>query len=125
MLYMLGLGYGLGALLPQVDGMPYITFLAAGTVCYSTMNSATFEALYSALLAHARAADLGCDHERADESRRHRAWPRRCGRPAKSFLSGMAILLIIWVLGLSHSPLIAVDHSAHRPDRADVRLRSA
>ena len=47
MLYMLGLGYGLGSLLPQVDGTPYITFLAAGTVCYSTMNSATFEALYS------------------------------------------------------------------------------
>ncbi len=48
MLYMLGLGYGLGSLLPEVDGMPYLTFLAAGTVCYSTMNSATFEALYSA-----------------------------------------------------------------------------
>ena len=48
MFYMLALGYGLGALLPKVDGMPYITFLAAGTVCYSTMNSATFEALYSA-----------------------------------------------------------------------------
>ena len=47
MFYMLALGYGLGALLPKVDGMPYITFLAAGTVCYSTMNSATFEALYS------------------------------------------------------------------------------
>src|SRR5215210_2636587 len=48
MLYMLGLGYGLGKLLPQVDGTRYITFLAAGTVCYSTMNSATFEGLYSA-----------------------------------------------------------------------------
>ncbi|MBW8371356.1 MAG: nodulation protein NodJ, partial [Thiobacillus sp.] len=31
MLYMLGLGYGLGSLLPDVAGMPYITFLAAGT----------------------------------------------------------------------------------------------
>ena len=46
--YMLGLGYGLGSLLPEVAGKPYITFLAAGTVCYSTMNSASFEALYSA-----------------------------------------------------------------------------
>ena len=47
MLYMLGLGFGLGSLFPNVSGVPYITFLAAGTVCYSTMNSATFEVLYS------------------------------------------------------------------------------
>jgi lipooligosaccharide transport system permease protein len=40
LLYMLGLGFGLGALLPSVDGVPYITFLAAGTVAYSTMNGA-------------------------------------------------------------------------------------
>jgi lipooligosaccharide transport system permease protein len=45
MLYMLGLGYGLGSLLPDVAGMPYLTFLAAGTVAYSTMNAATFEVL--------------------------------------------------------------------------------
>ncbi len=104
MLYMLGLGFGLGALLPSVDGMPYITFLAAGTVCYSTMNSATFEALYSGF------------------SRMHvqRTWDAIMNAPidlddillaetlwaaSKSFLSGMAILLIIWVLGLSHSLL--------------------
>ena len=41
MLYMLGLGYGLGAMMPEVVGMPYIAFLAAGTVCSSTMMSAT------------------------------------------------------------------------------------
>src|SRR3989338_1776015 len=46
-IYMLGLGYGLGGMLPEIGGMPYITFLAAGTVCYSTMNSASFEVLYS------------------------------------------------------------------------------
>ncbi len=105
MFYMLALGYGLGALLPKVNGTPYITFLAAGTVCYSTMNSATFESLYSAF------------------SRMHvqRTWDAILNAPvnlddivfaealwaaAKSFLSGMAILLIIWLLGLSHSPLL-------------------
>jgi lipooligosaccharide transport system permease protein len=105
MFYMLALGYGLGGLLPKVDGMPYITFLAAGTVCYSTMNSATFEALYSAF------------------SRMHvqRTWDAIMNAPvslddivfaetlwaaAKSFLSGMAILLIIWILGLSHSAVV-------------------
>ena len=36
------------ALVGSIDGRPYITFLAAGMICYSTMNSASFEALYSA-----------------------------------------------------------------------------
>ena len=47
MLYMLGLGYGLGAMVHDVRGMSYIAFLAAGTVCSSTMNTASFEAMYS------------------------------------------------------------------------------
>ena len=48
LIYMLGLGYGLGRMLPSIDGQSYVAFLAAGTVCASTMNAATFESLYSA-----------------------------------------------------------------------------
>ena len=48
MIYLFGLGYGLGGLLPQVGGVSYIAFLASGTVCASTMNAASFETLYSA-----------------------------------------------------------------------------
>jgi lipooligosaccharide transport system permease protein len=99
MLYMLGLGYGLGALLPAVDGVPYLNFLAAGTLAYSVMNSATFESLYSAF------------------SRMHvqKTWEAILNTPltlkdvllgelfwatSKSLLSAIAILLVIWVLGL-------------------------
>ncbi len=102
MLYMLGLGFGLGSLLPNIAGVPYITFLAAGTVAYSTMNSATFEVLYSGF------------------SRMHvqKTWDAIMNTPltlddvmmgelvwaaSKSLLSGMAILLIIWVMGLQTS----------------------
>ncbi|OGA95101.1 MAG: nodulation protein NodJ [Betaproteobacteria bacterium RIFCSPLOWO2_12_FULL_66_14] len=104
LIYMLGLGYGLGRLLPEIDGMPYIVFLAAGTVCFSTMNAATFEALYSAF------------------SRMHvqRTWEAIMNAPVtlddvalaellwavtKSFLSGLAILIVAWALGLVASPL--------------------
>ena len=104
LIYMLGLGYGLGSLLPQVSGVSYVTFLAAGTVCASTMNAATFETLYSAF------------------SRMHvqRTWEAMLHAPltledvvlgelvwaaSKSLLSGLAILLVIWALGLTHSPL--------------------
>ena len=48
LIYMLGLGYGLGGLLPKVSGVSYLSFLSAGIVISSTMNAATFEALYSA-----------------------------------------------------------------------------
>ncbi len=102
MLYMLGLGYGLGSLMPSVAGVPYIAFLAAGTVCYSTMNSATFEVLYSGF------------------SRMHvqKTWDAILNTPltlddvvlgelvwasTKSLLSGIAILVIIWALQLQAS----------------------
>ncbi|HKO87001.1 MAG TPA: ABC transporter permease [Burkholderiales bacterium] len=102
MIYMLGLGFGLGAFLPEVKGVPYIAFLAAGTVCFSVANTATFEALYSAF------------------SRMHvqRTWDAILNAPisledvvigelvwatTKSFLSGFAIMLVVWALGLSHS----------------------
>jgi lipooligosaccharide transport system permease protein len=104
MLYMLGLGYGLGSLLPQVNGSPYITFLAAGTVCYSTMNSATFEALYSAFsrmhVQKTWEAILNTPMNLDDIILAEVLWAA-----SKSVLSGSAILAIIWVLGLSHSPL--------------------
>lgn len=45
---LVGLGYGLGFFIGKVQDMPYIVFLTAGTLCNSTMNTATFEGLYSA-----------------------------------------------------------------------------
>lgn len=102
MFYMLGLGFGLGSLLPEVNGMPYITFLAAGTVAYGTMNSATFEALYSGFSRmHVQKtwdamlnAPLSLDDVMVAEA----VWAA-----SKSVLSGVAILAVIWALGLSHS----------------------
>ena len=45
-------GYGLGLLIGQVQvggaAVPYIVFLASGSICMSAMNAASFEALYSA-----------------------------------------------------------------------------
>jgi lipooligosaccharide transport system permease protein len=104
MIYLLGLGYGLGSLLPQMGGTSYMVFLAAGTVCYSTMNSASFEALYSGF------------------SRMHeqRTWEAIMNTPvtlddivvaeilwaaSKSLMSGATVVLVIWLLGLSHSIL--------------------
>ena len=48
LLYLLALGFGLGGLVGEVDGLPYIAFLASGIVCSSAMTTASFEATYSA-----------------------------------------------------------------------------
>ncbi len=99
MLYMLGLGYGLGRLLPDIGGVPYLNFLAAGTVCYSVMNSATFETLYSAFsrmhVQKTWAAILNTPLGLRDVLLGEWLWAA-----SKSLLSGIAILLVIWGLGL-------------------------
>lgn len=104
LIYMLGLGYGLGSLLPQVGGTSYAAFLSAGMVVASTMNAATFEALYSAFSRmHVQKTwdailntPLSLDHVLTGEL----VWAA-----SKSLLSGTAILLVIFVLGLTSSPL--------------------
>jgi lipooligosaccharide transport system permease protein len=103
MIYMLGLGYGLGSLLPAVGGVPYIMFLAAGTVAFSTMNSATFETLYSGFSRmHVQKtwdAILNAPVNLDDVVLAELAWAT-----TKAMLSGTAILLVAWALGAATMP---------------------
>ena len=46
-LYLLALGYGLGALIESVDGMPYVVFIAPALITITMMQSAFFETTYS------------------------------------------------------------------------------
>ncbi len=52
LMWLVAFGYGMGALVGQVRlggiEVPYIVFLASGSICMSAMNAASFEALYSA-----------------------------------------------------------------------------
>lgn len=102
-------GYGLGALVGQVQlngsAVPYILFLASGSICMSAMNAASFEALYSAF------------------SRMHvqRTWDGIMNAPVrlddivfgemlwaafKSLFTSIVILLVMLALGISHSPML-------------------
>jgi lipooligosaccharide transport system permease protein len=103
MIYLFGLGLGLGLMVGHVDGVSYIAFLAAGTVGSSVMMSATFEAMYSGF------------------SRMHvqRTWEAIMHTPltlgdivvgeivwaaSKAMLSGAAIMLVAGMLGYAHFP---------------------
>ena len=52
LMWLVAFGYGMGALIGEVTingvQVPYLLFLASGSICMSAMNAATFEALYSA-----------------------------------------------------------------------------
>ena len=106
MIFLFGLGYGLGAMMPAVQGVPYITFLAGGMVVSSTMYAATFESMYSAF------------------SRMHqqKTWEGILNAPilledvvlgelvwatTKATLSGVSILVVVTALGIA-SPALAL-----------------
>ena len=102
LLYMLALGYGIGAFVPEVGGMKYIAFIGTGMVCQSAMFTSSFEAMYSAF------------------SRMHmqRTWEAIINAPislddvvfaewvwaaSKAVVSTAAILGVILLLGFGHS----------------------
>ena len=107
LMWLVAFGYGMGALVGELtvggQPVPYILFLASGSICMSAMNAASFEALYSAF------------------SRMHvqKTWDGIMNAPIsldsivlaellwaafKSFFSTSAILAVILALGISHSP---------------------
>ncbi len=96
-------GYGLGSLLKEINGVPYIAFLASGSICMSVMMAASFEALYSAF------------------SRMHvqKTWEALLNTPlslddivlaemlwaaTKSLISATAILFVLFGLGIGLHP---------------------
>lgn len=48
MIMIFGLAYGLGSMLPAMEGMSYLAFLTAGSICSATMMTASFESMFSA-----------------------------------------------------------------------------
>jgi lipooligosaccharide transport system permease protein len=101
LIYLVGLGFGIGTLVGDVDGKPYVTFLAGGMICYSTLNSATAEALYSGFsrlkMQRTWEAVLHAPMTVADVVLGEWVWAA-----IKALLSGCAILLILYVLGIVH-----------------------
>ena len=111
LIWLIAFGYGMGALIGQVPlgdtQVPYLVFLASGSICMSAMNAASFEALYSAF------------------SRMHvqKTWSGILNTPVsldnvvvaemlwaayKAVFTVTAILIVMVALGISTSPKLAV-----------------
>jgi lipooligosaccharide transport system permease protein len=107
LIMLLGLGYGLGALLPSVEGMSYIAFFAAGQLCTATMFTASFESMFSGFSRmHGQKtwdailyAPLTIDDIVAGEI----VWAA-----SKAWLTGSTILGVAVVFGLASSPWVVL-----------------
>jgi len=96
-------GYGLGSMIGQVEGLPYILYLASGSLAVSCALAATFEALYSA-------------YSRMEVQK---TWESIMNAPIalddivfaellwaamKSMFTVAAILVVLFLLGISRQP---------------------
>ena len=102
LLYLLGLGYGLGMFIGEMMHMPYLTFLASGILASSSMNTASFEAMFSVytrmIPQKTYEAILATPLEVQDILAGEMLW---CA--TKCVISGSAILAVAALLGAVHS----------------------
>lgn len=104
LIFLFGLGYGLGSLLGDMGGTSYFAFLAGGFLASSSMFAATFESLYSAFSRmHVQKtwdAILNAPMSLVDVVAGEWAWAA-----TKSLAAGVCMLLVVAVFGFAASPL--------------------
>ena len=111
LMWLVAFGYGMGALVGQItvngQQVPYILFLASGSICMSAMQSASFEALYSAFSRmHVQKTWDGIMN--APVSLDNVVLAEMLWAAFKSLFTVTAILGVMLVLGISHSPKLLV-----------------
>ncbi len=98
LLYLLGLGYGLGRFVGAIGEMDYMVYVASGILASNSMNTATFEAIYGGFTRMTRQntfhAMLATPLTVADVVAGEVAWAA-----TRSLISGGAIFLVGMVLG--------------------------
>lgn len=103
MVVLLALGYGLGKLLPAIDGVPYITFLAAGSICMGALYGASFEATYSAF-SRLQVQRTWEGMLNTPLSLDDVLWAEILWAAAKAVKSGLAILLVVVAFDIAREP---------------------
>lgn len=104
-LYLLSLGLGLGAFVKEINGVPYINFIAPGIIASSSMFAATFECTYGTYvkMTYQKTFDaiLATPVNIDDLISGELLWGA-----TKSLIYGTIITVVISLFGLVDSPLI-------------------
>ena len=111
LMWLVAFGYGMGALVGQVQlgdaQVPYLVFLASGSICMSAMNAASFEALYSAFSRmHVQKTWSGIMN--APVSLDNVVVAEMLWATYKAVFTVSVILLVMVALGISSSPKLAL-----------------
>jgi lipooligosaccharide transport system permease protein len=96
-------GYGLGSLVGEVQGLPYIEFLASGSVAVSAALAATFEALYSAY-SRMQVQKTWDSIMNAPVGLDDIVFAEMLWAALKALFSVSAIVVVIFLLGISREP---------------------
>lgn len=104
-LYLAAMGLGLGAFVKEIDGVPYINFIAPGIIASSAMFAAIYECTYGTYvrMTYQKTFDaiLATPVNINDLIAGELIWGA-----TKSLLYGTIIIIVISALGLVNSPLI-------------------
>lgn len=106
-LYLLALGFGLGAFVKEIHGIPYMNFVAPGIIASSSMFAATYECTYGTYvrMVYQRTFDaiLATPVNLDDLVAGELMWAA-----TKSTLYGAIIIIVISLFGLVDSPLVVL-----------------
>ena len=119
-LYLVAMGFGLGAFVQDINGVPYIKFIAPGIIASSSMFAAVYECTYGTYIRMTfqktfdaiLATPVNLDDLVAGEL----VWGA-----TKSVIFGITIMIVVALFGLVDSPLIVLALPVHLPLRPDLR----
>lgn len=100
---LIAFGYGLGSMIGQVEGLPYVTYLASGSIAVSGALAATFEALYSAF-SRMQVQKTWESIMNAPIALDDIVFAEMLWAALKSLFSVVAIMLVIYALNISRAP---------------------
>jgi lipooligosaccharide transport system permease protein len=104
-LYLVAMGMGLGVFVSDINGQPYIKFIAPGIVASSSMFAAVYECTYGTYIRMTFQktfdAILATPVNIGDLTAAELAWAA-----VKSMIYGITIMIVIALFGLVDSPLI-------------------
>ena len=117
--YLVAMGFGLGAFVQNIHGQPYINFIAPGIVASSSVFAAVYECTYGTYIRMTfqktfdaiLATPVNLDDLLPANS---------CGALPRSVIFGITIMIVIALFGLVGSWRIAARDTLYLPGRADL-----